>query len=230
MEKRIFITRKGNGELVKISVRNPTNRELELGETEYSKAFIGFLREGIPSRVALEKILRDSGTWQDSDNKEIKEIEDRILSIEKVIEEEKEKTPEAEIAVYEKELNSLRESLGQKRYVRNSYFMHTAEYKASSVQRDFLISQVSEYADSGEKVWGSLDAYRKDEGNEDMLFRASYEYLTFSNGVPSGMKDETDDVVATPVEAETTSESGSDSAKPSEETEKMSRVKHSKDA
>ena len=70
--------------------------------------------------------------------------------------------------------------------MRNSYFSHCAESVASDAQRDYLVSCTTEYAESGERVWKDYEGFTEEEDGA-ILFRATYEYLMFSNNVPSNI-------------------------------------------
>jgi hypothetical protein len=174
--------------LVKMTTRKPTNMEVEVADVEYSRIFCESIKNGLPTRDALEKILASNGAWTEEDNDKINEIEKEIvlLSAKTVTGEEKAQV-DAKIEALEKESSEMRK-------VRNSYFSHSAEAKASDAQRDSFVSQVTEYADSGIKVWKNLDAFKREEDG-NTLFRTTYEYLIFSNGMESNIPSETDELI-----------------------------------
>jgi hypothetical protein len=189
--KRTYSFRNSDNEIMKFSVRKATNKEIEDSDVEYSKAFFRALQKGLPTRMVLGNVLNASGSWtQDNDN-EIDEIERQIaLLLTKEVKGKEKKALEEKITGLEDKANELRR-------MRNSYFSHCAEAVASDAQRDFLVSCVTEYAESGERVWKDYDSFINEEDGA-ILFRSTYEYLMFSNGVPSNLPNEEDDVKEEP--------------------------------
>lgn len=189
--KRTYSFRNSDNEIMKFSVRKATNKEIEDSDVEYSKAFFRALQKGLPTRMVLGNVLNASGSWtQDNDN-EINEIERQIaLLLTKEVKGKEKKALEEKITGLEDKANELRR-------MRNSYFSHCAEAVASDAQRDFLVSCVTEYAESGERVWKDYDSFINEEDGT-ILFRSTYEYLMFSNGVPSNLPNEEDDVKEEP--------------------------------
>lgn len=189
--KRTYSFRNSDNEIMKFSVRKATNKEIEDSDVEYSKAFFRAIQKGLPTRMVLGNVLNTSGSWtQDNDN-EIDEIERQIaLLMAKEVKGKEKKALEEKIAGLEDKANELRR-------MRNSYFSHCAEAVASDAQRDFLVSCVTEYAESGERVWKDYDSFINEEDGA-ILFRSTYEYLMFSNGVPSNLPNEEDEVKEEP--------------------------------
>ena len=74
----------------------------------------------------------------------------------------------------------------------DAMFGHTADAKAEEAQRNCLMACVTEYVNvlGGEvttvvsRVWGDIDALL-DENDAGLSQRIAYEYITFTNGVPS---------------------------------------------
>lgn len=179
-DKRIYSFLNSDNEVMKFSVRKPTNKEIEDSDVEYSKAFFKALQKGLPTRMVLGKVLNASGSWtQDNDN-EIEELERQIsLLLTKDVKGKEKKSVEEKVSELEDKANNLRR-------MRNSYFSHCAESVASDAQRDYLVSCTTEYAESGERVWKDYEDFSKEEDGA-ILFRATYEYLMFSNNVPSNI-------------------------------------------
>lgn len=187
-EKRNYSFRNEDNEILKFTVRRPTNKEIEDSDVEYSKAFFNALKKGLPTRLVLTNVLRESGAWTDENDKEIEEIERRIA----VLTTDKEDVKGRERDTIEERISELDEKAGNLRRLRNSYFSHCAEAIASDSQRDYLVSCVTSYTESGEKVWKDYQAFI-DEKDGNVLFRATYEYLMFSNDVPSTLPNEEDE-------------------------------------
>lgn len=182
-DKVIYSFRNSDNEIMKFSVRKATNKEIEDSDVEYSKAFFKALQKGLPTRMVLGNVLNASGSWTQENDKEIEELERKIsLLLTKDVKGKEKKKVEENISELEEKANNLRR-------MRNSYFSHCAEAVASDAQRDFLVSCVTEYAESGERVWKDYDAFINEEDGA-ILFRATYEYLMFSNNVPSNLPNE----------------------------------------
>lgn len=172
MEKRTFSFYNDKNVLMNMSVREPTNKEVEGADTEYSKAFVNALKNGIPTRELLSDILQSSGVWTEEDNAKIRAMESDL-------ELEIEKHPDNIKAI--EELNA---DLTKARRKRNSLFQHTAESRASDAQRDYIVSQVIEDADTGKKIWKNFDEFRAERDGR-ILHRVVYEYLVFAYNMPS---------------------------------------------
>lgn len=183
-EKRTYSFRNSNEEILKFTVRTPTTKEIEDSDVEYSKAFFKALKNGLPTRMVLSNVLVSTGAWTEDNDKEIEEL-DRQASLLATKTGLKGKEKEA----VDSKISELDEKASNLRRIRNSYFSHCAESVASDAQRDYLVSCVTQYADSGERVWKDYESFiNEQDGN--ILFRATYEYLMFSNGVPSSLPNE----------------------------------------
>lgn len=182
-EKVTYSFRNQKDEIVKFTVRKPTNKEIEESDVEYSKAFFNALKKGLPTRTVLADVLASSGAWDASKDAEIEELERRaaLLSTKEVNGKEKTRV--------EENVKELEEKASELRRIRNSYFSHCAESVASDAQRDYLVSSTTMYAESGARVWKDYQAFI-DEEDGNVLFRATYEYLMFSNGIPSNLPNE----------------------------------------
>ena len=179
-ENTIYSFRNSNDEIMKFSVRKPTNKEIEDSDVEYSKAFFKALKNGLPTRMLLGNILNSTGSWTNSNDNEIEELERQasLLLTKTVKGKEKQRIDE--------KVKELEEKANELRRIRNSYFSHCAESVAADAQRDYLVSCTTTYAESGERVWATYEDFINEEDGA-ILFRATYEYLMFSNGVPSNI-------------------------------------------
>jgi hypothetical protein len=89
---------------------------------------------------------------------------------------------------------------------------HSAESKAEDAQRNYLVSQVTALASSDVPVWSSYEDFKTEE-DSNLVFRATYEYLTLANGLPS-------DFVEQLPENQLDSEEVTETKEEKEETEK----------
>lgn len=182
-EKVTYSFRNQKDEVVKFTVRKPTNKEIEESDVEYSKAFFNALKKGLPTRTVLADVLAASGAWDASKDAEIEELERKAAMLSTKDVNGKEKTR------VEENIKELEDKASELRRIRNSYFSHCAESVASDAQRDYLVSSTTAYAESGARVWKDYQAFI-DEEDGNVLFRATYEYLMFSNGIPSNLPNE----------------------------------------
>ena len=174
-----------------------------------SKAFFKSIKNGLPTRMVLGNVLNSTGAWTQENDKEIEDIEKQIslLLAKDVKGREKQKVAD--------KANELEEKVSNLRRMRNSYFSHCAEAVASDAQRDFLVACTTSYADSGEKVWDNYEKFL-DEEDGAVLFRATYEYLMFSNDVPSNLPNEEEDKAKDEKDTTATTPTPSDKDEPKE--------------
>lgn len=185
-DKRVFTVTKEDGKKVKLSTRRPTNQEIEDAGMEYSREFTKAVRCGLMPREAMKAILNQNGAWTKKEDAELSEIEDKIVELETA--DYKNNSDKHKKAM--SDAAAMREHLTERRKVLSSYLEHTAEAKAYEAQRDYIVCCVTEYVDSGDRVWPELTF--KDEKSGEMIFRSTYEHMTFINDVPSQIESEED--------------------------------------
>lgn len=179
VEKRVFEVELANGETVKVSTRKPTNQEIEASDMEYSRAFTNALIAGLYPQETLIAIFREKGIWSEAKDDAIR-AQTGLVSVIETSLEEAAAEKKNEIA---EELKEERNKLFEMRQSRSSYLSHSAEAKAANAQRDSTVAQVTENA-KGVRVWRSLEDFLR-ETDSNLIFRATYEYVTFENGLPS---------------------------------------------
>jgi hypothetical protein len=164
----------------KLTVRNANNEELQEGEFEYSRAFNNAIVRGLMPRAKLLSELEKSGVWTREDDEAIEKQRLLVIRLEDALDNADESSRERIAS----ELGEERQKLFTSRQSKTEILSHSAEAKAEESQRNFLVSKVIEYADTGTRVWKNFSDYMKEEDG-NLLFRATYEYLTFINGLPS---------------------------------------------
>ncbi|MCK9279270.1 MAG: hypothetical protein M0P71_01390 [Melioribacteraceae bacterium] len=180
IEKRVFDVVKQNGESVKISTRRPNNQEIEISDMEYSRAFTNSVIAGLLPQETLESALRKRGILSEEKDLQREEQGELVSSLE----EELENTPSENKQEVADRLKDARAKLFEMRQERSRLLAHSAEAKASNAQRDSIVSQVTEFAKNGAKVWRNIEDFMN-ETDGNIVFRATYEYMTFTNGLPS---------------------------------------------
>lgn len=181
IDKREFIVALSNGQTVNLTTRAPTNEELQESEFEYSKVFNRAIIGGIVPQSTLIAKLAENGIWDETKEQAIEEQRRIVIDLEQKL---SDATDEIEKAGMALSLRQERDKLYRMRQERTELMAHSAEAKAEEVQRNYLVSRVTAFASNGKPVWKTFDLYRK-EPDGNLLFRATYEYLTFINGLPS---------------------------------------------
>ena len=180
-EKRKFDVELSDGKKVELTTRMPTNAELQESEDEYSVAFNKAIMKGIMPEATLMDSFLKNGVWSEQKDNEIEEQRLKVVELEEKLEAEKNQSEKQIIA---KSLSEEREKLYQKRQQRTQLLSHSAESKAEDAQRNYIVSKVTALASSGVPVWSTYEDF-KNEVDGSLVFRATYEYLTLANGLPS---------------------------------------------
>lgn len=181
IDKREFTVTLTSGEDVKFTTRMATNEEIQDSEFEYSRIFNKAIMAGIlPQSTLLAKLI-ETGVWSEAKDQAIEQQRVLVAGIEEKLGETESQSGREALA---KELGSERGKLYNMRQEKIDLLAHTAEAKADEVQRNYIVSRVTERADTKKPVWKSFTEYRKEQDG-GLLFRSTYEYLTFINGLPS---------------------------------------------
>lgn len=141
-----------NGVVLNLSVRKPTNKEIDKADWEYSKYFNKAVTEGIIPQSAMLVILNNNGTWTEEHEKEVEGLSVKLseleLELDKIVDETRDIKRLNEVR---DELRITRELLHEKRMEKQSYLFHTAEQKCEERKTRVLVSLVTEYADGPKK-------------------------------------------------------------------------------
>ena len=204
IDKREFSVTLSNGQTVNLFTRTATNEELQDSEFEYSKVFNKAIIGGIVPQSTLISRLAENGIWNEDKDRAIGEQRNVVIELEQKLEAVTDEQAKEEIIAA---LKIERDKLYKMRQERTELMAHSAEAKAEEVQRNYLVSRVTSYASTGKPVWKNFDLYRK-EPDGNLIFRTTYEYLTFINGLPSDfMNNLPENKVAEKPEVQTTGDS-----------------------
>jgi hypothetical protein len=184
--KRGFSVTLSSGKEIELTVRAATNEEMQEAEFEYSKAFNYAVMHGIMTSSKLLSELAANGVWTEEDDQKVEDQRQEVIRLEDAIENAEDDDAKQRIA---DDLKEARQELYQLRQGRSAILSHSAEAKADEAQRNFLTACVTEFKDSGKRVWKNYQAYKKEE-DSSLLFKVTYEYLTFVNGLPSDFIDQ----------------------------------------
>jgi hypothetical protein len=173
-EKKVKVT-KENGDVVEIVVKRPTPKHLSQAQMIGSRVWTQAVRDGIFTKIGLEKFMEENGIW-DSE-KAIKQT--RILQQIGLLEKEiaSGKNPNGTTLKLSEgknkaiELRRLRIELRELIAEKIALESNTAEGLADNSKFNYLVSQCTYYSD-GKKVYSSLDDYN-DRSDDEISFSAA---------------------------------------------------------
>lgn len=169
-----FETKDENGEVLKLCVKKPTDKQKRLGQLVYSKAFKEALGAGLLLRAKLAEYLVEQGIR--SDEKMKKQLDLMI----KISEDEK-KLEDASLSDQEKEkvamtLREDRRQLLSMRMPEISLDNNTAEAFAQNEQFNYFVS-VCTYTQEGVPVFKNLEDYN-DKNEFEYAMEAARKFST----------------------------------------------------
>jgi hypothetical protein len=203
---REFTAKRGNGmDSIKLSVRNPTQKEEQYANMEGSAAFNRGLESGLPVRQRILRKLRDNGLWGDEQQGEYEQRQEELRAAELMVANVADRkaklqaTPDSPEKTAELDkLDSHAEAAGIARTRAQEKFgelqeefeqmtSQTADARANSARRNALIACVIEHADGpnkGKRLFGSVDELL---GSNDRLLleRIGYEFNCCTYNIPS---------------------------------------------
>lgn len=194
-----------DGQDTYLTVRKPTQRELDHADMEKSRTYQQALRLGIVSRARMLKDMRATGTWTDVDDAELEKARVKAEEAQKALTEDKFATEQekADCKELHKQLMSEYNEINRDL---QGMLQNSCDSKADDRWRNYLMATTIEYASSnpttkavihnkrvGKPVWDSVDELLS-EDKFDLIERCYYEFIMFSNGLPSDWeKDKADD-------------------------------------
>lgn len=181
---RQFVATRDDGSKVSLSVRKPTQRELELGDFEFSRMYNQALLNGLPTRDRHFARLKQTDNWSEQQEQEMERLRLAAVSLEakataKGVPDAERKELETQFAKALADFNVYRQDI-------ESMLSHTADAKADNAYRNFMICCVTE----GEKgrLWASVGELMT-EKDQALTNRVFYEYIRHQAGLPSEWKD-----------------------------------------
>jgi hypothetical protein len=155
--KKVFTIKDSKGKEVKLAVRKPKQEESKELQVAYNIA----LREAIDSKAILqqkvEQVLREQGVWDDAKEKEIKEVERKIIDGEKKLAMGGIKKSEAKALALE--MRRLRRKRQELLSVRVSMDANTAQAQAENARFNNYVSKCTVYNETDERLFKSHDDY-----------------------------------------------------------------------
>jgi chorismate mutase len=196
--KRVFDTEKYG----LLQIRFPLVEENRLADWEYSKVFHQAIMDEIPTNKEVEAMIKKRNLWTEEDEEKIADLRSKIdvqLVLLSKMETEKNMKP------IQDKIDELRQEIFQLQQERQKFFNNTAEAKADEAKMSFLISRVTEYADTGKKVWEKYNDF-KDEPDQATVNDIVMQFLTFINGLPADFLTNPSEVEGETVEEEDSEE------------------------
>ncbi len=145
------------GQEVQLAIIHPTNDVLNKANVIQNKVFKEAVNGGAMLGVALEKIMRDQGLWDDTKQELLQELGKQINDYRYQLERggiSKARGKEIALEVI-KCIDKQRELLSD----RSAYNSRTADGLAENARFNYLVSACTVYNDSGERVFSSLSDY-----------------------------------------------------------------------
>lgn len=173
-EKKVTV-KKEDGTEVNIVVKRPSSRQLSNAQMVGSKVWTQAIKDGIFTKVGLEKFMSDQGIWNEKKAIKQAEILRNIALLEKEIASGKNpngttlKLSEGKNKAIE--LRSLRIELRELIAEKISLESNTAEGLSDNAKFNYLVSQCTFYED-GNKVYANVDDYN-DRSDDEISFSAA---------------------------------------------------------
>lgn len=173
-EKNVKVSME-DGTEVEILVKRPNSSQLSKAQMLGSKVWTQAIRDGIFTKVGLEKFMEDQGIWSNDKARQQADILRKISIIEKEIATGKNSNGTTMRLSEGKnkaiELRRLRIDLRELIAEKISLESNTAEGLADNAKFNYLVSQCTYYPD-GNKVYANLDDYNE-KSDDEISFSAA---------------------------------------------------------
>jgi len=158
---------KEDGSKVKIVIKKPTANVINQAQKVGAKVWTESIREGLFTKISLDKFMKDNGIWDSKKEQEKDDIVNNIKLLERQIalgvDGRKLKVSEGKQKALELRglRNQLRDLLAEKINLESN----TAEGLADNAKFNFLVANCT-FTPNGEKVYKSLDDYNENADDE----------------------------------------------------------------
>ena len=162
-----------NAKKVKIVVKKPNSIVSNQANAVYNKWLHTYMRDGIMTKVELEKFMTERGIWSEDKGEKEKNLAQKIRGFTRdLCQGVKGKRKAAEGKKIAIQIKKARAELQQLIAEKISLEQNTAESLADNMKFDYLVSQCTYKADGKEKVYSSLEDY-SDKADETVAFAAA---------------------------------------------------------
>jgi hypothetical protein len=147
-----------DGNNVELIVRSPSVQDQREAQKVYNKAFTESIKGQCIVRAKLDDVLREQGLWDDSRQKQLNDLQNKILDGERKLTKGGIKLKEAkDIAL---SMKNVREDIRDLISVRTSLDSNTAEGQADNARFNYLVSACVVYKENESKgYFENLDDY-----------------------------------------------------------------------
>lgn len=161
----------------------PTLGDVTDSDTEYSKAYIKALKDGLPPRNILEKQLRESGVLNEKEDIELAEASTKLQDIFVQFKSESDKEKKEQ---YKLQLMEIQNKLIQITTQRQMLFVHTAESKGEEAKMTNL-SWKCIYKEDGKRLWETKELYLNERSTK-AIEKIIQEFIIFMSGYDESAK------------------------------------------
>lgn len=138
-----------DGKDIVLMVRSPSVQDHREAQKVYNRAFTESIKGQCIVRAKLDDVLRDQGLWDDSRQKQLNDLQNKILEGEKKLTKGGIKLKEArQIAL---EMKETRDEIRELISVRTNLDSNTAEGQADNARFNYLVSACVVYKDNESK-------------------------------------------------------------------------------
>jgi hypothetical protein len=146
---------------VELAVLRPTIKQKQEGQKVYNKAFRDAVESGGILRAKVENVMREQKLWDDTKQKQLRELQEKIAESERRIKSGGIKLSEArEIALQMRKYRAELRTLNSDRIGLDN---NTAEGQADNAQFNFFVSACTVFNDTGKQYFKSYEDFLSKE-------------------------------------------------------------------
>jgi len=153
-EDKIFTSKDGEGNEFEIKFCGLNQVILSRGDFIYREYFSKAMRAGVMTNAEALKILKDRDVWGEEQEKEVVQLQIKLIELENKLSEQKKKNASS-LSIYN-EIKQVRRDLEGANDVRSNVLNNTAESMAAEMRTQFFASECVVYNNTGERVFSTL--------------------------------------------------------------------------
>lgn len=170
---------------VECEIRQPTIPEMDEANKVYRVAFTKALKEKSLLRAKLRDFMREQELWDDEKEAELQTLRKNLSQGEKTLAMGGIKLSEMKQVCLN--MRKWRSELRDLLMVQSDIDKVTAESQAEDTQFEYMVATCTYYVD-GEKVWKTVDEYRRPEIPE-IAIRAAMRFASLQHGVDENFEE-----------------------------------------
>ena len=170
----------------RLYVRTPTVDENQEASLVYAKIFNKAILQGIEPSDSLEKKLVEKGIIEDYSAKdsEMSKAQANLIKSEALLSKFESSNKSKQVKKIARKVADARNEILEVNSKRQNLLSNSADNRADEVRNGFLISRVTHYSDTDERVWETYADFLS-ETDYLLVGRVTFEFLTFSYGLSS---------------------------------------------